>query len=149
MSVQLAGHLPFLSATGGAPGHTAAGRAGWAARADVPLILTFIRALADYERLSDEVEATAERLQTGGEYDRRIAEMLRQLLAERDAAVARVAMLEAARGALGITKDVSLFVGESPFLNAATGIDGEASRVCSTPFGPATSVSAGGCPALA
>src|SRR5687768_6807510 len=31
--------------------------------ADVPLILTFIRALAEYEKLSDEVIATEERLQ--------------------------------------------------------------------------------------
>lgn len=30
---------------------------------DIPLIMRFIRALADYERMSDEVEATEERLQ--------------------------------------------------------------------------------------
>lgn len=35
-----------------------------AARADVPLILSFIRQLAEYEHLSHEVEATAEALET-------------------------------------------------------------------------------------
>lgn len=32
--------------------------------ADVPLILSFIRALADYEKLTDELEATEEKLRT-------------------------------------------------------------------------------------
>lgn len=35
-----------------------------AAAADVPLILTFIRGLADYEKLTHEVEATEEKLRT-------------------------------------------------------------------------------------
>jgi GNAT superfamily N-acetyltransferase len=47
-----------------------------ATEADVPLILTFIRELADYERLSHEVAATEEALRDSLFGERRFAEVL-------------------------------------------------------------------------
>ena len=47
----------------------------WAAREDVPLILTFIRELADYERMLDQVVATPELL-TQWLFDRGTARVL-------------------------------------------------------------------------
>ena len=47
-----------------------------AAEADVPLILTFIRELADFERLSHEVVATEEALRDALFGERRFAEVL-------------------------------------------------------------------------
>lgn len=52
-----------------------------ASEADVPLILSFIRELAGYERLSHEVVATEEGLREGLFGERRYAEVL---IAERD-----------------------------------------------------------------
>ena len=46
-----------------------------AVREDTPLILSFIRALAEYERMSDQVTATAELLEQQL-FDRRAAEVL-------------------------------------------------------------------------